>query len=166
MVELPSGFLVFLISDTLSTVHKVASQIGRLNSSVHLLDVGLLAEDSWVAAWTKDSLEAARLAEEVQGEFVPISKSALQALFSLGPALGSEAKSIGILEISNSKKLKEFFDQVAECEKQGWTVLEIRVRKSGPSGAHAFFAKSEKSQSFHSGNFTEIPVQGEYRKFF
>lgn len=166
MIEMPAGFLVFVTSHTLTAVHQVASQLGRIKSGVHLLDVGLLTEGAWVAAWTKDPVQAARLAEDIQGTAAPISKSALQALFSLGPALNPEAKSIGILEATSTKKLNEFFDQVATCEKLGWTVLEIRVRKSGPSGAHAFFARSEKSQSLQLGNFTEIPVEGEYRKFF
>lgn len=166
MAELPSGYLVFVVSNTLATVHSLASQIGRLKSDAHLLDVGLLAKDAWMSAWLKDEAAAVALAKQVGGEFVALSANGARALMSLGPSLDDETKMVGLLEISNTEGLADFFRGVAECERCGWSVLEIRIRKSGPAGAHAFFSKSTSSKTPAVKGFIELAAEGDYRKFF
>lgn len=169
MTEFPSGHLVFAVSDTLVTVHSLASQIGRLKSDAHLLDVGLLANKAWVSAWVKASAEAAMLAKQIGGEHVPLSANAARALMSLGPGLGNDQAAIGLLEVSDVNQLATFFQGIVDCEKNGWVVMEIRVRKSGPSGAHAFFGKSQSANAPSTSatqGFVELAVAGDYRKFF
>lgn len=166
MTEFPSGHLVFAVANTLSSVHNLASQIGRLKSDAHLFDVGLLAKDAWVAAWVRETSDAEKVAKLIGGKSVVLSSEAAKALMSLGAGLGANHRSIGLLETTGTENLAEFFHGVAECEKAGWIAMEIRVRKSGPSGAHAFFAKSESATMPAVNGFTELPVEGEYRKFF
>ncbi len=130
------------------------------------MDVGLLASEAWVAAWAEESETAKRLANLFGGFTVPLSSAAALALQSLGPALRNEAEFVGLLEVTDTKNLANFFLQISDCEHRGWEILEIRIRKSGPSGAHAFFAKLPNAQRVDSPNFAEIGLEGEYRKFF
>lgn len=166
MTEFSHGHLVFVVSNSLAAVHTLASQISRLNSDAHLLDVGLLASDAWVAAWIKDVSSAETLSKQIGGECVPLSSEAAKALFSLGDGLSDGSLAIGLLEYSGTRDLADFFNSVAHCQNAGWDVMEIRVRKSGPPGAHAYFAKSQSARTPSVSGFVEIEALGEYRKFF
>lgn len=166
MTEFPAGYLVFAVSETLTSVHILASELSRLKPDVHLLDVGLISQNAWMAAWFESKELAEEASKEIDANCTAISANAARALVSLGPALSKEAVSIGLLEVSSIEELTVFFNSVSECEKCGWTPLEIRIRKSGPSGAHAFFEKTSNASRPKVAAFSEIAVHGDYRKFF
>lgn len=166
MTKLQNGYLIFTAETRLSTVHKLASQIGCTFSSAQILDVGLLSDSAWIATWTSDMKEAEEIKSLIHGEFVKISSGAVQALMSLGPSLPAETSVVGLLEVMDTKELSLFFNRVSECENCGWIVLEIRIRRAGLAGAHAYFAKTERALSPNMAEFIELKLDGDYKKFF
>ncbi|MDZ4083244.1 MAG: hypothetical protein U1E10_09930 [Bdellovibrionales bacterium] len=172
MMEFTSGYLVFKNVPTLGAAHTLASQLGRLKSDVHLLDVGFLVKGAWVAAWApEDSKQSiATLVQTHKLESVKVSATTLNAMYSLGQAVEASDTEALIVE-ADEHHLGSFFEFIEASLAKNWKLLEIRLRKSGPAGAHAFFTGPGglsvvplKAGALISVTKTEL--SGEYRQYF
>jgi hypothetical protein len=170
MTEFTSGYLVFKNVPTLGAAHSLASQMARLNSDVHILDVGFLVRTAWVAGWFSEvkAKEAAKLAQDLTMEVVAVSERTMNAMFSLGPPTDAVDAEALIVE-SDENSLAIFFQTIEECLTLNWKVNEIRLRKSGPSGVHAFLVGASGLQGPQTRNEIHIArtnLSGDYRRFF
>ena len=173
MTDFTSGYLVFKNVPTLGAAHSLASQMARLDSDVHLLDVGFLVKGAWVAAWVSEESgnaeqKAVQLVKRHEMESVQVSTATLNAMYSLGPSLEAVDTEALILE-ADELAMGAFFSFVETCLKQKWKLLEIRLRKSGPAGVHAFLVGPgglDVDKTNESVNVTRTTLSGEYRRYF
>lgn len=181
MADFTSGYLVFKNVPTLGAAHSLASQMARLNSDVHILDVGFLVKGAWVAAWVSDIYDdakekAVQLAGKNEMQCVQVSAATLNAMYSLGTSVDAEDKEALIVE-ADELAIADFIEFIEECLKMNWKLLEIRFRKSGPAGIHAFLAgPSGLSINNATGNATNkvsskvtvarTTLSGDYRRYF
>jgi hypothetical protein len=173
MADFTSGYLVFKNVATLGAAHSLASQMARLDSDVQLLDVGFLVKGAWVATWLSgDSANAKNKAMQLvrthEMECVEVSAATLNAMYSLGPNL-EDADAEAIIVEADELAIGDFFNFVETCLKQRWKLLEIRLRKSGPAGVHAFLVGPvglEVDDSKDSVRVSRTTLSGEYRRYF
>jgi hypothetical protein len=177
MTEFTSGYLFFKNVSTLGAAHTLASQVTRLNSDVHLLDVGLLVNGAWIAAWAPEASKKAvmQLVHTHQMESVQISSATLNAMYSIGPGLEASDTEALIVE-ADELSLRSFFQFLEACLKLNWKILEIRLRKSGPAGGHAFLVGRgglsvppivpEGTKAGASISVSKTALSGEYRRYF
>lgn len=173
MADFTSGYLVFKNVATLGAAHSLASQMARLNSDVHVLDVGFLVKGAWVAAWVSDASSdskktAAQIALENEMECIQVSAATLNAMYSLCPSIGDHDEEAVIVE-ADELAIGSFLKYLEACLKRNWKLLEIRLRKSGPAGIHAFLV-GPSGLSLAEPNETvsvaRTVLSGEYRRYF
>lgn len=173
MADFTSGYLVFKNVPTLGAAHSLASQMARLDSDVHLLDVGFLVKGAWVAAWVSAASgnaeqKAVQLVKSHEMESVQVSTATLNAMYSLGPSLDDVDTEALILE-ADELAMGAFFNFVEKCLEQKWKLLEIRLRKSGPAGVHGFLVGPgglNVDKADESVSVARTKLSGEYRRFF
>lgn len=170
MTEFTSGQLVFKSTLTLGAAHSLASEMARLNSDVHILDVGYLVQGAWVAGWLPLSKaeEASVLARSLGLENVQVSDVTMNAMFSLGPVVEKSDEEVLVVE-SEEKDLFELFTFIESNLLAQWKLVEIRLHKSGPAGAHAFLV-GKKDLSISATDkklrISRALLNGDYRRFF
>jgi hypothetical protein len=99
---------------------------------------------------------------------VEVSAATLNAMYSLGPNL-EDADAEAIIVEADELAIGDFFNFVETCLKQRWKLLEIRLRKSGPAGVHAFLVGPvglEVDDSKDSVRVSRTTLSGEYRRYF
>lgn len=172
MMEFTSGYLVFKNVPTLGAAHSLASQLGRLKSDVHLLDVGFLVKGAWVAAWVPGTSKTsiAALVQSHGLESVQVSATTLNAMFSLGQNVEASDAEALIVE-ADEHHLRSFFEFIEASLAKNWKLLEIRLRKSGPAGAHAFLAGPSglsvaQPKVGAQISVTKTELSGDYRQYF
>lgn len=177
MTEFTSGYLVFKNVSTLGAAHTLASQVGRLSSDVHLLDVGFLVKGAWVAAWAPEERKqlVMQFAEDHEMETVKVSTATLNAMFSLGQGLEASDAEALIVE-ADEFAMNSFFQFIEASLKLNWKLLEVRMRKSGPAGVHAFLVgpgglsvakiPPEKVETVAQLSVAKTVLSGDYRRYF
>lgn len=162
----PDGYLLIREFPTVTEAHVTASRLcdHLVNErDFRLVEVSPTAAGAWVCAYTKSKLSEAHF------DTVEIDEPTMSAFLSLGSKPPLENPSVGIIE---SQKISDVFRAAREYSKLGMTLLELRVKRSGPSGAYAFFslpksfenAFGEKSKDLLP--MAVIPLTGDYRRFF
>lgn len=171
-MEFTSGYLLFKNVPTLGAAHSLASQLGRLKSDVHLLDVGFLVKGAWVAAWVPEASKAtiAALVKAHGLESIQVSATTLNAMYSLGQTVEASDAEALIVE-ADEYHLSSFFEFIETSLRQNWKLLEIRLRKSGPAGAHAFLSGPSglsvaQPKMGAQISVTKTELSGEYRQYF
>ncbi|MBN8540628.1 MAG: hypothetical protein J0L82_09600 [Deltaproteobacteria bacterium] len=173
MADFSSGYLVFKNVSTLGAAHSLASEMARLDSDVHLLDVGFLVKGAWVAAWVSEDSgnahqKAAQLVQSHAMESVKVSAATLNSMYSLSPSIEATDTEALIVE-ADELALGAFFTFVETCLEQKWKLLEIRLRKSGPAGVHGFLVgpgRLDVTEPKASISVARTKLSGEYRRYF
>lgn len=166
MTDFPDGHLLIREFKTLTEAHSTASRLSEIGSAdpdFRLIEVAPTAAGAWVCAFTKKN--------EPHGcEVVPVNATTMNAFLSLGPKAGEKNSAAGIIE---DVSISEIFRSAFEYSRRGYQLLEIRIKRAGPSGAYAIFAMTEVdvqklSRSTTSGTLTMtvIPLNGDYRRYF
>lgn len=164
----PTGYLLVGEFDSLGHAHAYASQLSSSMASVsafRLLDVSMTSAGAWMAAWSAEKPKSG------SGSLAVIATSPkskiLAAVFSLAePA----AKEVDCGIIVESSKISDVLQTCFALEEQGVQPLEIRIKRSGPSGAVAFLATvgaiGETVKASGGATITRTALVGDYRRFF
>jgi hypothetical protein len=163
MANSPNGYLLMREYPTLVEAHLAASFLASTevsNPDFRLIEVSPSAGGTWVCAFNTKTAEGF--------DAVKIDEKVLNAFLSLGPKPESETTSIGIVESSSIANV--FLSCMQYCD-HGLKLLEIRVKRAGPVGAHAFFALKKSEVAEISAlpvavPMTVVPLSGDYRRFF
>ena len=178
MTSFPNGQLLVHEFRTLTEAHQAASVLSSSlfvrngETPFRLVDVSMTAGGAWVCAWM--AAGDLKLTEKIAGQFgfevIEVEEKLMNALLSLGPKPDANSKSIGILE---SDRIGEVLRNATIYIKNGFVLLEVRVKRAGPqSGAYAFFALSEQDSSRLSSvaattvKMSEVALDGDYRRYF
>lgn len=167
MTEFPNGFLLIREFLTITEAHAAASRLAfakQASPDFRLIEVSPTAKGAWVCAFdTSDT-------KNLSGNFDVIQVNAvlMNALLSLGPKAGSETTSIGIVE---SESILDVLNSSMHYLKKGVSLLEIRIKRSGPAGAYAYFAIRDSAEANASTDpgvspMAIIPLSGDYRRYF
>ena len=177
MTSFPDGQLLLREFRTLTEAHQAASVLSsspelQSENAFRLIDVSPTAEGAWVCGWisNSDPLAGEQLAKHSRFDVVDVNGKLMNALLSLGPKAGEKTTRIGIVE---STKTAEVLRTAMTYLKSGLTLLEVRVKRSGPvGGAYAFFALDDQDieqlriAAPASLVMTTIPLVGDYRRYF
>lgn len=177
MTSFTSGNLLVREFPTIVEAHQMASQITSL-PDLRLVDVSATAGGAWVCAWAPASQDEAvrNFAKKNHVDVIEADSNFMNAFLSLGPKAGDETSKIGILE---SRSISEVLRSAAAYSRSGLKVLEIRVKRAGPTaGAFAYFGLNDADISLveaigrgHAETksllpLAKIPLVGDYRRYF
>ncbi len=177
MTTFPVGQLLLREFPTLTEAHQAAARLSSSptfadSNEFRLIDVSPTAGGAWTCAWISNSNPAAndKVAKENGCELVDVDTTLMNALLSLGPKPSATTTHIGILE---SNRIADVLRSATTYASAGFTLLEIRVKRAGPTGgAHAFFALDDDAlaklgtTAKPSVTMTTISLQGDYRRYF
>jgi hypothetical protein len=171
MTNFPSGLLVLREFPSMTLAHQAASELAAAAAAekfdLHLVEVSATAGGAWVCAWSpasaKESLE--KTVMRLHLETLNVTEALMNAYLSLSPKPNSETSTILILE---AETIADVFRSAQAYVNAGATLIEIRVKRAGPSpGAYAYLT-SEKKELVVSCvvKAAVIDLVGDYRRYF
>lgn len=185
MTSFPFGQVFLRELSTLTEAHMLASKIASefkeaSNTELRLIEVGATAAGAWVCGWVPVETKAKNesLARTHGLSLIDVDTKFMNAFLSLGPKPGADIKFIGLVE---GEKIADVFRSAASYVAAGLTILELRVKRSGPPGAYAYFEVSDADSALVDAiargqdanvetnrtlKLVKIPVVGEHRRFF
>lgn len=177
MTQFPDGQLLIREFSKISDAHLAASQIAGSavkNPAFRLIEVSATAGGAWVCAWIpkeksnvgeKSESDFSRAVEVKAFDVVEVDSEVMNAFQSLGPKLPAEAAAIGIVD---EPSIAEVFRLASRLSEEGLVLLELRIKRSGPPGAYAYFSltPAEIGKINREKNVTVVPLIGDYRRFF
>lgn len=176
MMSFPAGQVFLRELSTLTEAHMLASKIegGRL------IEVGATAAGSWVCGWlpSETKVQNEAMAQAHGFSLIEVDTKLMNAFLSLGPKPSAAIRFVGVVE---GEKIADVFQAAASYVAAGLTILELRVKRSGPAGAYAYFEVSESDSALVDAiargqdanaetnktlKLVKISLNGEHRRFF